>query len=96
MHVDWKGIFPAVTTQFKADESLDLTATNNHVGRLLDDLERVHSSIMSPLVWDLGHIAAYEDLCEKLGEEPADSGSVPPERTSAAMTTKGPSFGSRR
>jgi iron(II)-dependent oxidoreductase len=30
----------------------------------LDDeqLQRVHSSIMSPLVWDLGHIAAYEDL----------------------------------
>jgi gamma-glutamyl hercynylcysteine S-oxide synthase len=30
----------------------------------LDDeqLERVHSPIMSPLVWDLGHIAAYEDL----------------------------------
>ena len=27
-----------------------------------DDLERVHSPIMSPLVWDLGHIAAYEDL----------------------------------
>jgi iron(II)-dependent oxidoreductase len=26
------------------------------------DLERVHSPIMSPLVWDLGHIAAYEDL----------------------------------
>jgi iron(II)-dependent oxidoreductase len=26
------------------------------------DLERAHSPIMSPLVWDLGHIAAYEDL----------------------------------
>jgi iron(II)-dependent oxidoreductase len=25
-------------------------------------LERVYSPIMSPLVWDLGHIAAYEDL----------------------------------
>jgi iron(II)-dependent oxidoreductase len=25
-------------------------------------LERVYSQIMSPLVWDLGHIAAYEDL----------------------------------
>jgi iron(II)-dependent oxidoreductase len=25
-------------------------------------LERVHSPIMSPLAWDLGHIAAYEDL----------------------------------
>jgi gamma-glutamyl hercynylcysteine S-oxide synthase len=25
-------------------------------------LERVHSPLMSPLAWDLGHIAAYEDL----------------------------------
>jgi len=36
MHVNWKGIFPAVTTQFKADQSLDLAATSNHLGRLLD------------------------------------------------------------
>jgi iron(II)-dependent oxidoreductase len=27
-----------------------------------EELERVHSPIMSPLSWDLGHIAAYEDL----------------------------------
>src|SRR3954468_9347518 len=26
------------------------------------DLERVLDPLMSPLVWDLGHIAAYEDL----------------------------------
>jgi iron(II)-dependent oxidoreductase len=26
------------------------------------ELEAVHSPLMSPLVWDLGHIAAYEDL----------------------------------
>ena len=26
------------------------------------DLERVHSTLMSPLVWDLAHIAAFEDL----------------------------------
>jgi gamma-glutamyl hercynylcysteine S-oxide synthase len=33
------------------------------VGHLSEDqLETVHSPIMSPLVWDLGHIAAYEDL----------------------------------
>ncbi len=33
------------------------------VAQLSDEqLERVHSPIMSPLVWDLGHIAAYEDL----------------------------------
>jgi iron(II)-dependent oxidoreductase len=27
-----------------------------------DDLEAVQSALMSPLVWDLGHIAAFEDL----------------------------------
>src|SRR4051812_36446600 len=26
------------------------------------DLERVHDPLMSPLVWDLGHIAAFENL----------------------------------
>jgi iron(II)-dependent oxidoreductase len=33
------------------------------LGSLGDEqLERVHSPLMSPLVWDLGHIAAFEDL----------------------------------
>jgi gamma-glutamyl hercynylcysteine S-oxide synthase len=33
------------------------------VAHLDDDaLEAVHSPLMSPLVWDLGHIAAFEDL----------------------------------
>src|SRR5688572_16632912 len=27
-----------------------------------DQLDRVHSRLMSPLAWDLGHIAAFEDL----------------------------------
>jgi len=36
MHVNWKGIFPAVTTQFKADQSLDVAATTHHLGRLLE------------------------------------------------------------
>src|SRR5687767_3672646 len=27
-----------------------------------EDLNRVHDRLMSPLVWDLGHIAAFEDL----------------------------------
>lgn len=31
-----------------------------HLGE--EDLAKVHSPIMSPLAWDLGHIAAYEDL----------------------------------
>ncbi len=37
-----------------------------------EDLERVHSKLMSPLVWDLGHIAAFEDLwlVHRLGGRP--------------------------
>ncbi|HWC26249.1 MAG TPA: DinB family protein, partial [Solirubrobacteraceae bacterium] len=31
-------------------------------GLRADELERVHHPLMSPLCWDLGHIAAYEDL----------------------------------
>jgi gamma-glutamyl hercynylcysteine S-oxide synthase len=27
-----------------------------------EDLDRVHSTLMSPLVWDLGHIGAFEEL----------------------------------
>jgi gamma-glutamyl hercynylcysteine S-oxide synthase len=36
------------------------------------DLERVHSTLMSPLVWDLGHIAAFEDLwlVHRYGQQP--------------------------
>src|SRR6195952_3857394 len=39
------------------ERTLDLIA---HLSR--QDLERQITPIMSPLVWDLGHIAAYEDL----------------------------------
>src|SRR5436309_15032885 len=36
----------------------------------VENLERVHSKLMSPLVWDLGHIAAFEDLwlCHRAGD----------------------------
>jgi iron(II)-dependent oxidoreductase len=36
------------------------------------DLERIHSPLMSPLVWDLAHIAAYEDLwlVHRYGDQP--------------------------
>jgi 4-hydroxy-tetrahydrodipicolinate synthase len=32
---DWQGVFPAVTTQFQADQSLDPAATSAHVERLI-------------------------------------------------------------
>ena len=44
----------------------------------LDDLERVHTPLLSPLVWDLGHIAAFEDLwlCQQAGGLPALRGDL--------------------
>src|SRR4051812_16041545 len=32
----WAGVFPAVTTQFKPDQSLDLDATARHIDVLID------------------------------------------------------------
>src|ERR1700684_275765 len=52
-------------------DALTSTLTSSSASDVLDglvapltdeQLERAHSPIMSPLVWDLGHIAAYEDL----------------------------------
>src|SRR4051794_27894625 len=36
MKVNWRGVFPAVTTQFRQDQSLDLDATARHLEALID------------------------------------------------------------
>jgi 4-hydroxy-tetrahydrodipicolinate synthase len=36
MSVDWRGVFPAVTTQLRKDQSLDLEATARHIEVLLE------------------------------------------------------------
>jgi 4-hydroxy-tetrahydrodipicolinate synthase len=36
MAINWSGVFPAVTTQFRPDQSLDLEATERHVHVLID------------------------------------------------------------
>ncbi len=36
MGVNWKGIYPAATTQFRSDQGLDVPATIAHLGRLIE------------------------------------------------------------
>jgi dihydrodipicolinate synthase/N-acetylneuraminate lyase len=36
MRVDWRGVFPAATTQFQADHSLDIDATLAHVEAMIE------------------------------------------------------------
>jgi 4-hydroxy-tetrahydrodipicolinate synthase len=40
----WRGVFPAATTQFHSDQSLDLKATMRHLDRMID--AGVHGMIM--------------------------------------------------
>jgi dihydrodipicolinate synthase/N-acetylneuraminate lyase len=35
MNVNWKGVFPAITTQFRQDQSLDLAATARHLEAMI-------------------------------------------------------------
>jgi 4-hydroxy-tetrahydrodipicolinate synthase len=44
MKVNWRGVFPAVTTQFQTDQSLDLVGTSQHLERLIK--AGVHGIIM--------------------------------------------------
>ncbi len=71
---------PISVTESHADAEPALEALSGARHRTLSlvegicehDLERVHSTLMSPLVWDLGHIAAFEDLwlVHRFGGEP--------------------------
>lgn len=36
MNVNWRGVFPALTTQFRNDQSLDIAATARHLEKMLD------------------------------------------------------------
>src|SRR5262249_53789118 len=60
MRVDWRGVFPAATTQFQGDQSLDLPGTAAHLERLLK--AGVHGVI---LLGTVGENCSLEDA-EKL------------------------------
>ncbi len=44
MNVSWHGVFPAATTQFRSDQSLDIDATLRHIDAMLD--AGIHGLVM--------------------------------------------------
>ena len=44
MTVAWQGVFPAATTQFRPDQSLELPATMTHVDAMIE--AGIHGLIM--------------------------------------------------
>lgn len=63
MKVDWKGVFPAATTAFSGDQSLDLAATVNHFDRLVR--EGVHGLVVIGTVGE-NHVLEYAEKLEVL------------------------------
>jgi len=60
MTTAWRGVFPAATTQFQADQSLDLGATLRHLDHMID--AGVHGMIMLGTVGENSSLEYAEKL----------------------------------
>ena len=58
MTVSWRGVYPATTTQFTADQALDLDATLSHVRTLIE--AGVHGLVMLGTVGENSALSAAE------------------------------------
>ena len=61
------GLAERVDDTLRATLAAELAEARDRTLRLVtpldeDDLHRQHDPLMSPIMWDLGHIAAFEDL----------------------------------
>ena len=66
MQVDWHGVYPASTTQFHDDESLDLEATGDHLDRMIES--GIHGVIMLGTVGENCSLE-YEEKLQALRQE---------------------------
>lgn len=86
MKISWQGVFPAVTTQFQADEALDLPATLAHVEKLL--ASGVHGLIMLGTVGENCSLAAEEKIAVLRAVVETVAGRVPVLTGVAEYTTR--------
>jgi dihydrodipicolinate synthase/N-acetylneuraminate lyase len=87
LQVDWKGVFPAVPTQFKEDFSLDIPATRTHIESLLDN--GIHGLIMLGTIGENCSLSLDEKVeVLKMAVETA-AGRVPVLNGVAEFTTQG-------
>ena len=60
MEINWQGVFPAATTQFRADQSLDLASTSRHVEVMIE--AGIHGLIMLGTVGENSALTYAEKL----------------------------------
>src|SRR3954471_23221384 len=60
MNVSWRGVFPALTTQFHDDQSLDIAATARHLEAMLD--AGIHGVVLLGTVGENTALEYHEKL----------------------------------
>ena len=75
MNVTWRGVFPATTTEFKADQSLDLPATAKHIDAMIR--AGVHGMIVLGTVGENCSLEYREKLDVIRAAKEAIAGRVP-------------------
>jgi len=60
MKVNWKGVFPAITTQFRPDESIDIEATVRHLEAMID--AGIHGVVLLGTVGENTALEHHEKL----------------------------------
>ena len=85
--VDWKGVYPAVPTQFKEDLSLDIPATQAHVQALLD--QGIHGLVMLGTIGENCSLSIDEKVEVLKATVEVAKGKVPILNGVAEFTTQG-------
>ena len=85
MRPEWKGVYPAVTTQFRADKSVDLPATAAHIEAMLD--AGIHGLVMLGTVGENCSLEWAEKFAVLQAAKRAANGRVPVVSGVAEYTT---------
>ena len=75
MHVNWKGVFPAITTQFHDDHSLNLEATARHLDAMIQ--AGIHGVVLLGTVGENTALEYHEKLAVLREMKRAAAGRIP-------------------
>lgn len=75
MHVNWKGVFPAITTQFHDDHSLNLEATARHLDAMIQ--AGIHGVVLLGTVGENTTLEYHEKLAVLREMKRAAAGRIP-------------------
>ena len=87
MKANWAGVFPAVPTQFKADLSVDIEATQKHIRILLD--QGIHGLVMLGTIGENCSLSRAEKQTVLKATREVAGGKVPILSGVAEFTTPG-------